>query len=89
MAHFLGLNAPLLLQSIVSCKQPFIGGEVNSHQVSTFLYTAPESYIGLWLALEPATTASGCIWVERGGHRVPLKSRFHKQGDDMVITALS
>ena len=89
LASLLGLNAPLLLQSMVICKQPFIGGEVNSHQDSTFLSTAPENCIGLWLALEPATTANGCIWVERCGHRVPLKSRFHKQGDEMVMTVLS
>ncbi len=89
LVHLLGLNDPLLLQSMVICKQPFIGGEVNSHQDSTFLYTAPESCIGLWLALEPATTANGCMWAARGGHRAPLKSRFHKQGDEMVMTALS
>ena len=87
--RLLGLNAPLLLQSMVICKQPFIGGEVNSHQDSTFLYTVPESCIGLWLALEPATTANGCMWAACGGHRAPLKSRFYKQGDEMVMTALS
>ena len=89
MVRLLGMNAPLLLQSMVICKQPFIGGEVNSHQDSTFLYTAPESCIGLWLALEPATTANGCMWAARGGHRAPLKSRFHKQGNEMVMTELS
>ena len=89
LVRFLGLNTPLLLQSMVICKQPFIGGEVNSHQDSTFLYTTPESCIGLWLALEPATTANGCMWAARGGHQAPLKSRFHKQGEEMVMTALS
>ena len=29
------------------------------------------------------------MWAARGGHRAPLKSRFHKQGDEMVMTALS
>ena len=89
MAHLLGLNAPLLLQSMVICKQPFIGGEVNSHQDSTFLYTEPESCIGLWVALEPATTANGCMWAARGGHEAPLNSRFHKQGEKMVMTSFS
>ena len=89
IVRLLGLNNPLLLQSMVICKQPFIGGEVNSHQDSTFLYTAPESCIGLWLALEPATTANGCMWAARGGHTAPLKSRFHKQGNEMVMTELS
>ena len=89
IVRLLGLNAPLLLQSMVVCKQPFIGGEVNSHQDSTFLYTAPESCIGLWLALEPATTANGCMWAARGGHKAPLKSRFHRKGEEMVMIALS
>ena len=47
LVRLLGLNAPLLLQSNVICKQPLIGGEVRRHQDSTFLYTAPESCIGL------------------------------------------
>ena len=69
IVRLLGLNAPLLIQSMVICKQPFIGGEVDSHQDSTFLYTTPESCIGLWLALESATTANGCMWAARGGQR--------------------
>ena len=89
MVRLIGLNAPLLLQSMVICKQPFIGGEVNSHQDSTFLYTVPESCIGLWLALEPATTANGCLWAASGGHKAPLKSRFRKQEEEMVMTVLS
>ena len=89
IVRLLGLNNPLLLQSMVICKQPFIGGKVNSHQDSTFLYTTPESCIGLWLALEPATTANGCMWAARGGHTAPLKARFHKQGNEMVMTALN
>ena len=72
---------------MVICKQPFIGGG-GSHQDLTFLYTAPESCIGLWLA-EPATTENGCMWAARGGHQAPLKSRFHKQGGEMVMTTLS
>ncbi len=89
MVRLLGLNAPLLLQSMVICKQPFIGGEVNSHQDSTFLYTVPESCIGLWFALEPATRQNGCMWAARGGHKAPLKSRFHRKGEEMVMIALS
>lgn len=84
----LQMQEPLLLQSMVICKQPFIGGEVNSHQDSSFLYTHPESCIGLWLALEPATTDNGCMWAAKGGHQHRLQRRFHKQGDEMVMTSL-
>ena len=41
------------------------------------------------LALEPATTENGCMWAARGGQKVPLKSRFHKQDEEMLMNALS
>ena len=88
LVAMLGMNTPLLLQSMVICKQPYIGAEVNSHQDSTFLYTTPESCLGLWLALEPATKENGCMWAARGGHHAPLKSRFHQVGDQMVMSQL-
>ena len=39
-----------------------VGGEVVPHQDSTFLWTNPQpSVVGLWLALEDATTENG-VW---------------------------
>ena len=32
---------------------------------------------------------NSCMWAARGGHTAPLKSRFYKQGDEMVIVALN
>jgi phytanoyl-CoA hydroxylase len=52
LARNLGLEQPLLLQSMYIFKQPRIGGEVTCHQDSTFLHTEPLSCIGLWFALE-------------------------------------
>ncbi|MFL5349219.1 MAG: phytanoyl-CoA dioxygenase family protein [Hyalangium sp.] len=72
----LGLRQPLLLQSMYIFKQPHIGGEVNSHQDSTFLYTDPPTCLGFWFALEDATLENGCLWALPGGHRVGLKKRF-------------
>ncbi|HEV8483470.1 MAG TPA: phytanoyl-CoA dioxygenase family protein [Blastocatellia bacterium] len=72
----LGFSRPLLLQSMYVFKQPNIGGEVNLHQDSTFLYTEPRPVLGLWFALEDATTDNGCLSAIRGGHRLGLKSRF-------------
>ena len=71
-----GFERPLLLQSMYVFKQPDIGGEVNLHQDSTFLYTEPRPVLGLWFALEDATIDNGCLWAIRGGHRLGLKSRF-------------
>jgi phytanoyl-CoA hydroxylase len=72
----LGLNRPLLLQSMYIFKQPRIGGEVSCHQDSTFLYTEPQDLAGLWFALEDATLENGCLWAIPGGHKLPLRSRW-------------
>jgi phytanoyl-CoA hydroxylase len=72
----LGIDAPLLLQSMYIFKQPRIGGEVTCHQDATFLYVEPLSLLGLWFALEDATIDNGCLWVISGGHKLGLKSRF-------------
>ena len=76
LATALGFENPLLLQSMYIFKQPNIGGEVTCHQDSTFLYTEPIDSVGLWFALEDATTENGCLWAIPGGHRRGLKSRW-------------
>ena len=72
----LGIDHPLLLQSMYIFKQPNIGGEVTCHQDATFLYTEPLTMVGLWFALEDATIENSCLWVIPGGHKLGLKSRF-------------
>ena len=72
----LGIDQPLLLQSMYIFKQPNIGGEVTCHQDATFLYTKPLRVVGLWFALEDAGVENGCLWAIPGGHKVGLKSRF-------------
>lgn len=52
---------PKVLQSMVICKQPRIGGEVPVHNDSTFLYTDPPSAVGAWVALEECTAQNGCL----------------------------
>jgi phytanoyl-CoA hydroxylase len=77
----LGLAQPLLLQSMYIFKQPRIGGEVVCHQDAAFLHTEPSSVLGLWFALEDATSENGCMYALPGGHRGPLRSRFVRAGD--------
>jgi phytanoyl-CoA hydroxylase len=62
-------------------KQPRIGGEVVCHKDAAFLHTEPVSVLGLWFALEDATTLNGCMYALRGGHRGPLRTRFLREGD--------
>ncbi|HYH96361.1 phytanoyl-CoA dioxygenase family protein [Hyalangium sp.] len=76
LATELGWKQPLLLQSMYIFKQPHIGGEVTSHQDSTFLYTQPLTCLGFWFALEDATLENGCLWALPGGHALGLKKRF-------------
>jgi phytanoyl-CoA hydroxylase len=76
LASAIGLERPLLVQSMYIFKQPNIGGEVSCHQDSTFLYTEPTDIAGLWFALEDATIENGCLWAIPGGHRRGLKSRW-------------
>jgi phytanoyl-CoA hydroxylase len=74
----LGIEDPLLVQSMYIFKQPRIGGEVTCHQDSAFLYTDPIDIAGLWFALEDATIENGCLWVIPGGHKAGLKSRWRR-----------
>ena len=80
----LGVDDPLLLQSMYICKQPHIGGEVTCHQDSTFLYTTKNSVVGLWFALEDATLENGCMWAIPGGHRSPLRWRSLRDNTDNI-----
>ncbi|XP_060599353.1 phytanoyl-CoA dioxygenase domain-containing protein 1-like isoform X1 [Ruditapes philippinarum] len=69
VAKSLGLEDPVVCQSMYIFKQPGIGGEVIPHQDSTFLYTKPQKLVGLWLALEDATLENGCLWFIPGSHK--------------------
>ncbi|KAK9897845.1 phytanoyl-CoA dioxygenase [Cystobasidium minutum MCA 4210] len=69
---------PRVLQSMVICKQPAIGGKVPSHDDSTFLYTKPPSALGFWFALEDCRVSNGCLSFLPGSHRLnkPIAKRF-------------
>lgn len=84
----LGMIEPRAVQSMYIFKQPSIGGEVNCHQDSTFLYTDPMSVIGLWFAIEDATLENGCLWGVPGGHEVGLLKRFERVNPGAVETKM-
>lgn len=79
---------PKLLQSMFIFKPPRIGGEVSWHQDSTFLATEPLTVIGFWFALEDANTENGGMMAIRGGHKGPLRSRFHRKNGTLVTETL-
>ena len=91
IARDLGYKDPRLLQSMIICKQPEIGGAVPPHQDSTFLYTDRPSAVGFWIALEDATKENGCLSFAPGSHRrAPIKERFVRdvQGDGTTFEKL-
>lgn len=60
---------PRVVQSMVICKNPVVGGAVNVHDDQTFLTTEPSTAMGLWFALEDATADNGCLSFVPGSHK--------------------
>lgn len=84
----LGASDHVVMQSMYIFKHAKIGGVVDVHQDSTFLYTEPDSCIGFWFALEDATVDNGCLWAKPGGHLTTFRSRFKRKlegGTEMEI----
>ncbi|XP_058015195.1 phytanoyl-CoA dioxygenase domain-containing protein 1 isoform X2 [Ahaetulla prasina] len=77
LARNLGLENPVVVQSMYIFKQPGIGGEVMPHQDATFLYTTPLGKVmGFWIALENATQENGCLWFIPGSHIAGITRRM-------------
>lgn len=87
IARDLGFKDPRVLQSMIICKQPEIGGRVPPHQDSVFLYTNPPSAVGFWYALEDCTVENGCLSFAPGSHkRAAVKERFVRSEDGKGTT---
>lgn len=87
LANDLELNDWLIIQSMLIFKHARIGGVVDIHQDSTFLFTEPDSCIGFWFALEDAYKENGCLWAKPGGHNTVLHSQFQRKaggGTEMI-----
>ncbi|XP_055397333.1 phytanoyl-CoA dioxygenase domain-containing protein 1 isoform X1 [Bubalus kerabau] len=77
LARSLGLQMPVVVQSMYIFKQPHFGGEVAPHQDASFLYTEPLGRVlGLWIALEDATLENGCLWFIPGSHTGGVSRRM-------------
>ncbi|RDH23991.1 phytanoyl-CoA dioxygenase [Aspergillus niger ATCC 13496] len=69
IAKSLGFKDPRVLQSMVICKQPGIGGAVPPHRDSEFLYTDPPSAVGWWIALQDAGKGNASLGMVKGSHK--------------------
>lgn len=85
IAEQVGIEKGKVLQSMVILKQPEIGGEVPSHQDSTFLYTDPVSATGFWIALEDCTSRNGTLSFIPGSQNTPITSRFVRSDKGLVF----
>ena len=85
IAKSLGLKKPAIVQSMVIFKQANLGGEVNSHQDSTYLYTTPMNLLGFWIALEDADTENGCLWFAPGSQGMGLPARMMRKTENGVL----
>lgn len=85
----LGMDDPVIVQSMYIFKNPQIGGEVVPHQDGTFLYTDPMKILGFWIALDDATLENGCLWFARASHKGGVHRRFIRnpdpEGDELLI----
>ena len=81
VAAGIGFDDPRLVQSMYIFKHPGVGGEVTWHTDHTFLWTEPQSVVGFWVAIDDATVTNGCLWAIPGGHTIPVKSRFVRNGE--------
>jgi phytanoyl-CoA hydroxylase len=85
----IGYDRALLWQTMYIFKQAGIGGEVRWHQDASYLITQPSSIVGFWVAIEDAHRGNGCLWVQPGGHRSPLREIYeveHRTGEGRLRT---
>jgi phytanoyl-CoA hydroxylase len=72
----IGYTAPQLQQTMYIFKQPGIGGEVRWHQDASYLIADDPGVTGIWIAIEDATKENGCLWMQPGQHRSPLREIY-------------
>ena len=85
IARSLDLKKPCVPQSMVIFKPPRVGGVVNPHQDSSFLYTTPMKLVGFWIALEDADLENGCMWFAPGTHKNGISGRLVRTVKDGVL----
>lgn len=69
---------PILFQEMALIKPPWIGREKPWHQDNAYFCVTPlEAVLGVWIALDDATVANGCMHVLPGEHRLGPRRHHH------------
>jgi len=74
----------LALQTMLFLNPPGQGGQ-GWHQDAYYITTYPETLIGVWIALDRADEANGCLYVTPGSHTEPIyptNERDHLYAED-------
>lgn len=67
-----------LIQDMALLKPPFVGAEKPWHQDTAYFdYTPLGGVIGVWIALDEATVANGCMQVIPGSHLAGPTQHYH------------
>jgi len=69
----------LAMQTMLFIKGPGSNGQ-GFHQDSFYIPTFPDSLIGAWIALDPADTENGCLWMTKGANSQPIYPPEHGYG---------
>jgi phytanoyl-CoA hydroxylase len=80
----LGFAGCVVPQSMAILKPPRIGGPVLPHVDGAFLYTRPQTVVGLWWPLEDCTLTNGCLWAVPGSHANGVARRFKRTADGLA-----
>lgn len=80
----LGVN-PILFQDMALIKPPFIGSEKPWHQDNAYFPVLPlADVVGVWIALDDATVANGCMHVLPGEHKIGPRRHHHDRDCEIV-----
>lgn len=82
----IGYQHPQLWQTMYIFKQPGIGGEVRWHQDASYLISEAPGVTGMWIAIEDATKDNGCLWMQPGQHRSPLREIYQVDWENRTGT---
>jgi phytanoyl-CoA hydroxylase len=82
-------RTPRLFQDMALLKPPRIGREKPWHQDHAFFdFSLETRFLGVWIALDPATIENGCMHVLDGGHRAGPRLHFRRRDFQICDTEL-
>ena len=78
--NLLGGKSPRLFQDMALIKPPVVGREKPWHQDHAFFdFTLDTRFLGVWIALDPATMANGCMHVLDRGHLEGPRTHYRRR----------